>query len=349
MEKSMTIAVDVAKDVFEVAVADEKSRIVERARLSRAKFPRFFDNRPACAVVMEACGSAQHWARTLTGLGFSLRLLPPQYVRPYRRRNKTDRSDCEALLAAAGNPEIHAVSVKSVEQQTIQQLHRVRSQWLRTRTARINGLRGMLRELGIAIPQGAVSAKREAARLCETLPASLQSTVGLLLAEIHELEARMRVIERELARVAAAQPAIAKLKEVPGIGLLTATALWAAIADPRLFRNGRHLASWIGLTPREWSSGARRTLGRISKRGDVYLRMLLTHGARSVLNRAKQLARAGKPLSRLQRWALQLEQRVGHNKATCALANKLARIAWALWRHARVFNGDFTSSTALAA
>jgi transposase len=345
----MTIAVDVAKDVFEVAAADGRGRIVERARLSRAKFLRFFDNRPACTVVMEACGSAQHWARTLTGLGFSPRLLPPQYVRPYRRRNKTDRSDCEALLAAAGNPEIRAVSVKTIEQQTIQQLHRVRSQWLRTRTARINGLRGMLRELGIAIPKGAIAAKRQAAALCEALPAALQSTVGLLLAEIRELELRMRGIERELARFAAEQPDIAKLQEVPGIGLLTATALWAAVADPRLFRNGRHLASWIGLTPREWSSGTKRTLGRISKRGDVYIRMLLTHGARSVLNRAKLLARAGKPLSRLQRWALQLEQRVGHNKATCALANKLARIAWALWRHDRAFNGDFTPSAAMAA
>lgn len=349
MEKSMTIAVDVAKDVLEVALADGKGHIVDRARLSRAKFLRFFDNRPACAVVMEACGSAQHWARTLTALGFSPRLLPPQYVRPYRRRNKTDRSDCEALLEAARNGEIRAVSVKTIEQQTIQQLHRVRSQWLRTRTARINGLRGMLRELGVAIPKGAVSAKRQAARLCETLPASLQSTAVLLLAEIRELEARMRAIERMRARFAAAQPDILKLQEVPGIGLLTATALWAAVGDPRSFRNGRHLASWIGLTPREWSSGGKRTLGRISKRGDVYIRMLLTHGARSVLNRAKLLARAGKPLNRLQRWALQLEQRVGHNKAACALANKLARIAWALWRHARAFNGDFTPPLALAA
>lgn len=349
MEKSMTIAVDVAKDVLEVALADGKGHIVERARLSRAKFLRFFDNRVPCAVVMEACGSAQHWARTLIGLGFSLRLLPPQYVRPYRRRNKTDRSDCEALLAAGANPEIRAVSVKNVEQQTIQQLHRVRSQWLRTRTARLNGLRGMLRELGIAIPTGAISAKRQAALLCETQPTALQSTVGSLLAEIHELEARMRLIERELARFAASRADIRKLQEVPGIGLLTATALWAAVADPRLFRNGRHLASWLGLTPREWSSGTKRTLGRISKRGDVYIRMLLTHGARSVLNRAKLLARSGKPLNRLQRWALALEQRIGHNKATCALANKLARIAWALWRHERVFNGDFTPPLALAA
>ncbi len=267
MEKSMTIAVDVAKDVFEVAMADEKGRIVERARLARAKFLRFFDNRPSCAVVMEACGSAHHFARTLARLGHSLRLLPPQYVRPYRRRNKTDRTDCEALLAAARNPEIRAVSVKSVEQQTIQQLHRVRSQWMRTRTARINGLRGMLRELGHAIPVGAVAAKRYAARLRETLPAPLQSTLPLLLAEIRELEGRIQLIEQELARFAAHCADIRKLQEVPGIGLLTATALWAAVADPRLFRNGRHLASWIGLTPREWSSGNPRTLGRISQTG----------------------------------------------------------------------------------
>lgn len=344
MNQSMTIAVDLAKDVFEVAVGDLKGRIIERARLSRPQFLRFFENRPAAEVVMEACGSAHHFARTLSRLGFSLSLLPPQYVRPYRRRNKNDAADAEALLQAARNPEIRPVAVKTVEQQTIQALHRVRSQWMRTRTARLNAIRGIYRELGHALPVGAIVGQRRAGELLEQLPTSLQAAVSSLLEEIRLLEHRCDVIERELARFADDHPGIQQLRQVPGIGLLTATALWAAVGSAALFRSGRHLAAWLGLTPREFSSGNRRYLGRISKRGDVYVRMLLTHGARAVLNRAKQLSKSSKPLTRLQHWVLTLESRVGHNKATCALANKLARIAWATWRHQRNFDGNFVSS-----
>jgi transposase len=194
-----------------------------------------------------------------------------------------------------------------------------------------------------SLPVGAITGQRRAGKSLDQLPMALQAVVASLLQEVRTLEGYCDAIERELARVATTNPDIEQLRQVPGIGLLTATALWAAVGSPLIFRSGRHLSAWLGLTPREFSSGSRE-LGRISKRGDVYLRMLLTHGARAVLARAKQLSESGKTLNRLQRWALDLDARRGHNTATCALANKLARIAWATWRHAREFNGDFVSS-----
>lgn len=272
-----------------------------------------------------------------------MRLLPSQYVRAYRRRNKTDRSDATAILEAARSPEIKPVAVKNVEQQTIQGLHRVRSQWMTTRTARINVIRGLLRELGYPLPVGSHSVRRKAPEVLEQLPAPLRAAIEERLEEIRSLEQRIHAIEDELERFARQNEAIETLREVPGIGLLTATALWAAV-----FKSGRHLAAWLGLTPREYSSGNQRHLGRISKRGDVYVRMLITHGARSVLARAEQLHHPNKSLTRVQRWAVQLEQRIGHNKATCALANTLARIAWALWRHHGSYHGAHVSQRAVS-
>ncbi len=212
-----------------------------------------------------------------------------------------------------------------------------------TRTARINVIRGLLRELGYPLPVGSHIVRRKAPEVLEHLPAPLRAAINALLEEIRFLEQRIHAIEDELERFARQNEAVEKLREVPGIGLLTATALWAAAGSAAVFKSGRHLAAWLGLTPREYSSGNQRHLGRISKRGDVYVRMLITHGARSVLARAKQLQRSNKPLTRVQRWAVQLEQRIGHNKATCALANKLARIAWALWRHHGSYDGTHVS------
>ena len=343
MSTSMTIAVDLAKTVFEIAVANSRGTITERHRLSRAQFQRFFHNRDRATVVMEACGTAHFWARELTRLGFTVRLLPAQYVHPYRRRNKTDRADAAALLDAARCGEILDVPVKTQDQQAIQGLHRIRSQWMAARTARINALRGLLREQGIDLPAGANNAVKTAPPVIddERIPYALRLALLDIVGEILSLEARIERIEGQLATHARADASVQALLNVPGIGLLSATALVAAVGSPANFRSGRHLAAWLGLTPKESSSGRRRKLGRISKRGDAYLRTLLTHGARAVLSRAKQLAYQGKPLSQLQTWALSLEQRTGHNKATCALANKLARICWAVWMHQREFNGNY--------
>jgi len=348
---NLLIAVDLAKDVFEVAVAKPSGKVVERKRLTRAQFERFWEMREPCSVVMEACSSAHHWARHLLSLGFEVSLLPPRYVGPYRQRGKTDRIDCDALLDAARSPRIKGVAVKSRDQQAILALHRVREQWKSTRTMRINGMRGMLREFGITAPRGATKFLERVPQLLEhhreMLPERVRRLVLAFWTEANELDARMREIERELETLAKQEPVIQTLLEIPGIGVLTATALFASVGNVHAFPSGRHLASWLGITPRENSSGNRRRLGRITKQGDPYLRTLLIHGARSALNAAQQRQRAGKRVSRLQSWALKKEAELHHsNQAAVALANKLARIAWAVWKHERRFDADFLPKAA---
>jgi transposase len=340
-----TVGVDLAKNRFEVAVADEQFRVGRRERLTRARFSQFFSNRPPSLIVMEACGSAHYWARTFQARGHEVRLLPAQYVRAYVRRNKTDAADAAALIEASRCIEIRPVPIKSIDQQVLQQLHRVREQWKHTRTARINQLRGCLREFGIAIPVGAhrgILAVREALQCADNaLPDVLRPLVLELLQEIAELEQRLKQIERLLSDLTHEDPVVRELLKIPGIGLLSATALRGALNSVQRFPSGRHFASWLGVTAREHSSGERRRLGAISKRGDVYLRTLLIHGARAVLQAAKQSVQAGRSLDRLRTWALQTERRCGHNKAIVALANKMARIIWATWKHQRSYDGNW--------
>ena len=330
-----TVAIDLAKNVFELAAADERWKVVERARLTRGQLERWFQSRSVRLVIMEACATSHHWARTLRARGMEVRLLPAKYVRAYVRRNKTDAADAMALLEAARASDITPVAVKSVEQQSLQALHRLRSGWIGTRTRRINTLRGLCREFGIDLPVGAARGLAEIARLLaderSAIPTMLRAPMRLALEEIRLMEARLESLERELAALARQSEACQALATVPGIGLLTSTAMVAAVADPRSFDSGRRYASFFGLTPREHSSGHQRYLGRISKRGDRYVRTLLTHGARSVLHAAKVAHRAGRNLDRLRTWALEVQARTNHNKAACALANKLARIAWAVW------------------
>ena len=335
-----TVAVDLAKSVFELAVADERWKVVERARLNRRQFERWFDNRAVRRVVMEACATAHHWARALRARGIEVWLVPAHYVRAYVKRDKTDAADALALLEAARASDITPVGVKSVEQQALQALHRLRSGWMGTRTRRINMLRGFCREFGMEVSVGAARGLAQIARLLadehSAVPAMLRAPMRLALEEIRLMEARIEALERELAAIARSSEACQALASVPGIGLLTSTAMVAAIADPRSFDSGRRYASFFGLTPREHSSGHTRRLGRISKRGNRYVRTLLTHGARSVLRAATVAHRAGRNVDRLRSWALEVQARSNHNKATCALANKLARIAWAVWvKHER--------------
>jgi transposase len=340
-----TVGVDLAKTRFEVVVSDAQCRIQRRERLTRGRFTQFFANHPPSLIVMEACGSAHYWARALQAQGHEVRLLPAQYVRAYVRRNKTDAADAAALIEAARCADIRPVPVKSVDQQLLQQLHRLREQCKNTRTARINLLRGCLREFGINIPVGierGIQAVREALEIADNgLPDVLRPFVQEVLQEISTLKQRVDHLERTLADLTREDPIVRELLRVPGVGLLIATALRAAVGDIQRFPTGRHLACWLGLTAREHSSGEKRRLGSISKQGDVYLRTLLVHGARSALLATKRAAQAGRPLDRLRTWALQTEQRCGCNKATVALANKLARIIWATWRYQRPFNGNW--------
>jgi transposase len=299
----------------------------------------FFAQRPPATIVFEACGSAHYWARQLQPFGHTVRLLPAHDVRPYVRRNKTDRTDAKGLLEANRNEEIHPVPVKTIEHQAIASLHRLRSTWLATRTARLNTVRGLLREFGVFIPVGAQHVVPRVRALVDeptAVPLALHTTLAAACDEIEMLEANMRAVERQLEALAAQLAAVALLRTVPGVGVLTATALIALVTDIRRFPSGRHFASFLGLTPKEDSSGSRRRLGAISKRGDVYVRMLLTHGARSVVWHAKTAAR---PTS-LQRWAVETEQRRGRNVAAVAVANKLARIVWAVWAQHRPFAAD---------
>lgn len=335
--KPTTIAVDLAKNVFEIAVSHHPGRVTKRHRLSRTRLLPFFAQQPQATVLLEACASAHHWSRQLHELGHNVVLLPPRHVRPYRCGNKTDRADAKALLEAFRNDEIRPVPVKSVEQQTLAALHRLRSGWLATRTARLNAVRGILRELGLTIPAGARHVVPRLRTLLEDINSPLPEALRPALAEagndIRELEVRIHDLERQLQALARQIPAVAYLRTIPGIGLLTATALVAFVGDVRRFPSARHFASYLGLTPREHSSGNIRRLGRISKRGDSYLRMLLIHGARSVLWAAK----THKQPDRLRRWALHLEVTRGHNKAAVALANKLARFAWVVLKQKRNF------------
>jgi transposase len=329
--KDTTISVDVAKSVFEIAVSLHPGHVAETHRLPRARFAPFFATRPPTTVVMEACGMAHHWGRELKSQGHCVVLLPPHAVRPYVPRNKTDRTDAKGILEAFRNQAIHPVPVKTVVQQAIAALHRLRSRWMATRTSRINTVRGVLREFGLPIPVGSrqvVPAVRVALEDADSgLPDTIRPALATACDEIRDLEARIASVERQIEAVARETPVVPALRSVPGIGLLTATALVAVVGDIARFPSGRHFASFLGLTPREDSTGLRRRLGAISKRGDCYLRMLLIHGARAVLCHAKK----ADTHDRLRAWALEREQRRGHNKAAVALANKMARIVWAVW------------------
>lgn len=331
-----TIAVDLAKSVFQVAVSRTAGRVETERRLSRDGFRAYFAQEPPATVLLEACGSSHHWARQLEQFGHVVRLLPAHDVHRYVRRNKTDRTDAKALLEAARNEEIHPVPVKTVAHQAISSLHGLRSTWLATRTARLNTLRGLRREFGVCIPVGAqhvVPRVRELLGEPSVVPVLMRTTLASACDEMGVLETHMRAVERQLTALARQLPDVTRLQTVPGVGLLTATALIALVGDIRRCASGRHFASFLGLTPKEDSSAFRRRLGAISKQGDAYLRMLLIHGARSFLWHAKR----GAHPHTLQAWARATEQRRGHNVAAVAVANKLARIIWAVWKQQRPF------------
>jgi transposase len=257
-------------------------------------------------------------------------LLPPHQVRPYVRRNKTDRTDAKGILEASRNDDIHPVPIKTVDQQVITSLHRLRSGWMAERTARLNALRGLLRELGVFIPVGARQVVPVVWALVadadSDLPDALRWSFAEACQEIRDIEARIKQLERQLETMAQQLPVVSHLLTIPGIGLLTATALFAFVGNIRRFPSARQFASWLGLTPREHSSGLKRRLGGISKRGDGYLRMLLIHGARSVLLHARK-----EQPDHLRHWAHRLEKTHVHNKAAVAVANKIARVVWAVW------------------
>ena len=342
-----TVVIDLAKDVFQLGFADAAHRVLERKRLKRAAFARVLENRPPLRVVMEACGSAHYWARRFQRLGHTVVLLPTHQVKPYVLRRKTDRTDADGLLEADRCGGLRPVPVKAVEQQGVQALHRLREHHKSQRTAALNVVRGLLREFGIVIPMGAAKVRPGVLAALEDgdneLPMALRHALAEVLDLIERHEAGMQRVEAALREFAARDVRSQRLQRAAGVGLITATAMSACVGEFERFPSGRHFASSLGITPREHSSGNQRRLGRITKCGDTYLRMLLIHGARAALRSAVLARKQGKALDRTQAWALALADRAGHNKAAVALANKMARRLWAAEHHRTSFDPDHLS------
>lgn len=335
--KTTTIAIDLAKSVFEVGISHQPGHVARTHRLCRKELAAFMASQPAASVIMEACGSSHYWGRKFQGFGHDVKLLPPRAVRPYVQRSKTDRADVKGMLEASRNTDIHPVPVKSESQQQLTTLHRVRSGWIRTRTMRINGARGLLAELGIVLPQGAYKVADRLSGIVEDaqtpLPLAIRELLYELVLEIGELETRIDAAEKQLEALSSETPVVQRLQTIPGIGPITSTALVGFIGEASRFRSSRQFACYLGLTPREHSSGGKRQLGRISKQGDPYLRRLLIQGAHTILNWA---GRKNNP-DRFRRWALGVMQRRGRRKAVVAVANKLARLVWAVWTSGKPF------------
>lgn len=338
--KSTTIGIDLAKSVFQISIADHQQRIIKRHRLSRSQFKRFIVHTPPARLVMEGCASAHHWSRVATAHGHNVTLLHAHYVRPYVRRNKTDSADADALVRASGDVDLKPIPIKSEHQQALQSLHRIRAQWQRARVASINEARSLFAEFGITMPRGAVGIAARLYDVLEQLPALLQPTLSTLIDDISRHQRRIKELDTTLARLVKEDAVGQRLLEIPGVGPTIASATLGSVSDIHQFKRGRCFSAWLGITPRENSSGNTRRLGKISKQGNRYLRTLLIHGARSALLGAKRARSRGQPLTELQAWALRTEERTCHNVATVALANKMARILWAVWTKSTSFDGN---------
>ena len=331
------VGVDTAKWVFQLHWVDMETGEIVDLRLMRAKFLEHFANRAPCLVAMEACGGSQHWARRIRELGHEVRLLPAKMVRPFVGGNKGDAHDARAIWTAVQQPGVKTVAIKSEEQQAILALHRMRQQLVKFRTAQINGLRGLLTEYGEVMPKGRAGMRRDIPaaleRVSERLPAMVIETLREQWARVAEPDKEVGAIERRIKLWHRSNAASRQIAEIPGVGVLSATAVVAAMGDPAAFRSGREFAAWLGLVPRHSGTGGRVRMLGISKRGDTYLRTLLIHGARAVLTRSKA------PPA----WALRLAERRPANVVTVAIANKTARTIWALLAHDRAYQASFAS------
>jgi transposase len=332
-----TIGLDIAKSVFQVHGIDERGRVVLRRRLARGKVVTFFANRPPCRIGLEACGGAHHWARELRRLGHDARLMPPQYVKAYVKTNKHDAADAEACCEAVRRPSMRFVAVKSASQQATGMLHRVRDQLIRQRTATSNALRGHLAELGIVAAQRQAGVRQLLAALGEVeddrIPPLARDVLQVLVAHLRELASRIAELDRRLVAMTRTDPICRALSEVPGVGPVIATAVVATVPAATAFRSGRHLAAWLGLVPRQHATGGKESRLGLSKRGDAYLRRQLIHGARALVKVSP--GRTGT----LWSWVNGLRARRPFNVVVAAVANKLARIIWAMLSRGEAYRG----------
>lgn len=332
-----TYGLDVAKSVFQMYWVDAETGEIANRKFNREKLIEFLSKRPAARVAMEACGSAHWWARKLQSLGHKVVLVHANYVRAFVQTNKTDAADAKAIWTAVHQPGMRSVAIKSEEQQAILGLHRMRSLLVKYRTMQVNQLRGLLYEFGMTFRAGRKAGiseiRKRMLELEESVPGILMSSLQDLLQRLDGLETEIAAIEKKMAAWQKQEKACQAIGEIPGVGLLTATALVATIGDAKQFRSGREFASFVGLVPRQNGTGGKVRLGSISKRGDVYLRTLLIHGARTMMSLDRTPTK----------WQKGIKERRPANVAAVALANKMARTAWAILAHDRPYRKDFVS------
>jgi transposase len=345
MNQLSRVGIDLAKNIFQLHGVDRYGKGVWRRRLRRDKWLKILLERiePGCEIGMEACAGAHHWARQLQARGFTVKLIAPQFVKPYVKSNKNDATDAEAVCEAMSRPNMRFVAVKTVEQQDIQAVHRIRSELIGHRTAKANQIRGLVAEYGLV-------ALQQLARLRAAVPAWLEDAEngltnrfrGLLNSlwnDLMALDHRVAELDHEINLIAQSDPVARRLQQLRGVGPMVATALVAAVGTAEQFANGRQMAASLGLTPRQYSSGGKDRLLGISKRGDAHLRCLLIHGARSVIRTA------GQKNDRLSQWVTGIAARRHLNVAAVALANKTARIAWAMLRSGADYEPDYVIAT----
>jgi transposase len=344
--KIATIGIDLAKSVFQVHGIDPRGAVVLRKQLKRIQMLPFFATLEPCLIGMEACCGAHFWARKLQAYGHTVKLIAPQFVKPYVKSNKNDAADAEAICEAVSRPNMRFVPIKNIHQQAILALHRVRQGFVTARTAHANQIRSLLAEYGLVLPLGIHHLLQDVPDLLEDasneLPGVFRQLVAHQLDYLRELDRQVQLLEGQIKAWHQQNEASLRLAQIPGIGPITATALVASVGDAQSFASGRQMAAWIGLVPRQHSTGGKQVLLGISKRGDAYLRCLLVHGARAVISTV------GDKTDSPANWLGRLLARRHTNIAIVALANRNARIAWALLAHHRVFNPDY-AATAIAA
>ncbi len=326
-----TVGIDLAKNVFQLHGVDHQGQNIVQKKIPRHQLPELIANLPPCLIGLEACGGAHYWARKFSQMGHQVKLMSPQFVKPYVKSNKNDALDAQAICEAVTRPTMRFVAPKSIEQQDIQSLHRIRSNFVKQRTALINQIRGLLAEYGIVIAQGITQVRKKLPEIVEDANNDLsfygRQLFNELLNTLQDLDKKVDHYNQQVEIVCKNNEICQRLVKIEGVGVLTATALVASIGDAQVFKNGRKMFTFVGLVPKQHSSGDKTRLLGISKRGDRYLRCLLIHGARAVISRSKNLPK------KKAKWLADLIERRGKNRAIVALANKNIRMMWAMMAH----------------
>jgi transposase len=347
VNKVTTLGIDLAKTVFQLHGVELTGKVVWRREVRRAQLMKIVAQMEPCLIGIEACGGANYWARRFAEFGHQVKMMSPQFVKPYRKSDKNDRNDAEAICEAVARPSMRFVAVKSVEQQDMLTMHRVREGLMKERVALINRIRGSLSEYGIVIAKDVSNLRRELPGILEDAENELTAVARQLFSELYAdlaaREQRIRQLEHSIRALGSQHDVVRRLQTVPGIGYLSATALYGTVGDAKHYKNGRQLAAWMCLVPRQSSSGGKQRLLGITKRGDKYLRKLLVHGARSITTRAERTLRPR------DRWLNELRERRGKPRSYVAQANKTARIAWAIMAKGEVYRAPTPALEASAA